>query len=33
MLFVFNASFLLIHYGQPALMSKLAFLAARYRVA
>jgi len=32
-LFVFSASLLLIDYGQPALMSKLAFLAARYGVA
>ena len=32
MLFVFNASLLLIDYWQPALTSKLAFLAARHCV-
>ena len=32
-LFVFNASLVLVDYGQPALMSKPAFLAARYCVA
>jgi len=33
MLFVFNASLLSIYYGQPASMSKLAFLAYRHGVA
>ena len=32
MLFVFSASLLLIDYGQPALMSKLAIMAARHCV-